>query len=126
MKISIKNLGYSYSVFNDEKNAIKDVSLEINSNKRIAIVGHTGSGKSTLLKLIKGLLKNQTGEINIDGKIEDIGYIFQYPEHQIFETTIFKDVSFGLKKLKLSEKDLTERVEKALQLVGLNKDYLHR
>jgi len=85
MKISIKNLCYSYSGFNDEKNAIKDVSLEINSNKRIAIVGHTGSGKSTLLKLI-----------------------------------------FGLKKLKLSEKDLTERVEKALQLVGLNKDYLHR
>ena len=102
MKISIKNLSYSYFGFNDEKNAIKDVSLEINSNKRIAIVGHTGSGKSTLLKLIKGLLKNQTGEINIDGKIEDIGYIFQYPEHQIFETTIFKDVSFGLKKLKLS------------------------
>ena len=126
MKISIKNLCYSYSVFNDEKNAIKDVSLEINSNKRIAIVGHTGSGKSTLLKLIKGLLKNQTGEISIDGKIEDIGYIFQYPEHQIFETTIFKDVAFGLKKLKLSEKDLTERVEKALQLVGLDKDYLHR
>ncbi|MBF1201705.1 MAG: ATP-binding cassette domain-containing protein, partial [Fusobacterium periodonticum] len=126
MKISIKNLCYSYSVFNDEKNAIKDVSLEINSNKRIAIVGHTGSGKSTLLKLIKGLLKNQTGEISIDGKIEDIGYIFQYPEHQIFETTIFKDVAFGLKKLKLSEKDLTERVEKSLQLVGLNKDYLHR
>jgi len=126
MKISIKNLSYSYSVFNDEKNAIKDVSLEINSNKRIAIVGHTGSGKSTLLKLIKGLLKNQTGEISIDGKLEDIGYIFQYPEHQIFETTIFKDIAFGLKKLKLSEKDLTERVEKALQLVGLDKDYLHR
>lgn len=125
MKISIKNLDYSYFGFNDEKNAIKDVSLEINSNKRIAIVGHTGSGKSTLLKLIKGLLKNQTGEISIDGKIEDIGYIFQYPEHQIFETTIFKDVSFGLEKLKLSEKDLTERVEKALQLVGLDKDYLH-
>lgn len=126
MKISIKNLCYSYSVFNDEKNAIKDINLEINSNKRIAIVGHTGSGKSTLLKLIKGLLKNQTGEISIDGKIEDIGYIFQYPEHQIFETTIFKDVAFGLKKLKLNEKDLTERVEKALQLVGLDKDYLHR
>ena len=125
MKISIKNLSYSYSGFNDEKNAIKDINLEINSNKRIAIVGHTGSGKSTLLKLIKGLLKHQTGEISIDGKTEDIGYIFQYPEHQIFETTIFKDVAFGLKKLKLSEKDLTERVEKALQLVGLDKDYLH-
>ena len=78
------------------------------------------------MKLIKGLLKNQIGEISIDGKIEDIGYIFQYPEHQIFETTIFKDVAFGLKKLKLSEKDLTERVEKALHLVGLGKDYLHR
>ena len=125
MKISIKNLSYSYSVFNDEKNALKDVSLEISSNKRIAIVGHTGSGKSTLLKLIKGLLKNQTGEIHIDGKIEDIGYIFQYPEHQIFETTIFKDISYGLKKLKLNEKEILERVEKVLELVGLDKDYLH-
>ena len=125
MKISIKNLDYSYSGFNDEKNAIKDINLEINSNKRIAIVGHTGSGKSTLLKLIKGLLKKQMGEINIDGNIEDIGYIFQYPEHQIFETTIFKDIFYGLKKLKLNEKEIFERVEKILELVGLDKDYLH-
>ena len=125
MKISIKNLSYSYSGFNDEKNAIKDINLEINSNKRIALVGHTGSGKSTLLKLIKGLLKHQTGEIHIDGRIEDIGYIFQYPEHQIFEITIFKDITFGLRNLKLNEKDLTERVEKILQLVGLDKNYLH-
>jgi len=125
MKISIKNLSYSYSGFNDEKNAIKNINLEINSNKRIALVGHTGSGKSTLLKLIKGLLKHQTGEIHIDGRIEDIGYIFQYPEHQIFEITIFKDITFGLRNLKLNEKDLTERVEKILQLVGLDKNYLH-
>ena len=126
MKISLKNVGYEYPTFENNKNGIYNVSLEIDSHKRIAIVGHTGSGKSTLLKLIKGLLKKQTGEININGKIEDIGYIFQYPEHQIFETTIFKDVAFGLKKLKLSEKDLIERVEKVLQLVGLDKDYLHR
>jgi len=86
MKISIKNLCYSYSGFNDEKNAIKDVSLEISSNKRIAIVGHTGSGKSTLLKLIKGLLKNQTGEISIDGKIEDIGYILYKHLNQLEQT----------------------------------------
>ena len=89
MKISIKNLGYSYSDFNDEKNAIKDVSLEINSNKRIAIVGHTGSGKSTLLKLIKGLLKHQTGEIHIDGKIEDIGYIFQIVQKVLYDIELF-------------------------------------
>ena len=125
MKISIKNLSYSYYSYEDEKNAIKDINLEINSNKRIALVGHTGSGKSTLLKLIKGLLKHQTGKIDIDGRIEDIGYIFQYPEHQIFETTIFQDITFGLRNLKLNEKDLTERVEKILQLVGLDKDYLH-
>ena len=81
---------------------------------------------STLLKLIKGLLKNQTGEIHIDGKLEDIGYIFQYPEHQIFETTIFKDVSFGLKKLKLSEKDLTERVEKDRKSTRLNSSHITR
>jgi len=125
MKISLKNVGYEYPTFENNKNGIYDVSLEIDSHKRIAIVGHTGSGKSTLLKLIKGLLKKQTGEIKIDGNIEDIGYIFQYPEHQIFETTIFKDISYGLKKLKLNEKEVFERVEKILELVGLDKDYLH-
>ena len=124
-KIFEDNVGYEYPTFENNKNGIYDVSLEIDSHKRIAIVGHTGSGKSTLLKLIKGLLKKQTGEINIDGKIEDIGYIFQYPEHQIFETTIFKDISYGLKKLKLNEKEILERVEKVLELVGLDKDYLY-
>ena len=125
MKISLKNVGYEYPTFENNKNGIYDISLEIKSHKRIGIVGHTGSGKSTLLKLIKGLLKKQTGEINIDGKIKDIGYIFQYPEHQIFETTIFKDISYGLKKLKLNEKEILERVKKVMELVGLNKDYLH-
>ena len=120
MKISLKNVGYEYPTFENNKNGIYDVSLEIDSHKRIAIVGHTGSGKSTLLKLIKGLLKKQTGEINIDGKIEDIGYIFQYPEHQIFETTIFKDISYGLKKLKLNEKEILERVEDYLYHSTLN------
>lgn len=125
MKISLKNVGYEYPTFENNKNGIYYVSLEIDSHKRIAIVGHTGSGKSTLLKLIKGLLKKQTGEINIDGKIEDIGYIFQYPEHQIFETTIFKDISYGLKKLKLNEKEILLKVENVLNLVGLDKNYLH-
>ncbi|MDC7954235.1 ATP-binding cassette domain-containing protein [Fusobacterium simiae] len=126
MKILLKNVGYEYPTFENNKNGIQNISLEINSHKRIGIVGHTGSGKSTLLKLIKGLLKKQTGEINIEGKIEDIGYIFQYPEHQIFETTIFKDISYGLKKLKLNEKEILKRVEKVMELVGLNRDYLHR
>jgi len=125
MKISLKNVGYEYPTFENNKNGIYYVSLEIDSHKRIAIVGHTGSGKSTLLKLIKGLLKKQRGEINIDGKIEDIGYIFQYPEHQIFETTIFKDISYGLKKLKLNEKEILLKVENVLNLVGLDKNYLH-
>lgn len=125
MKISLKNVGYEYPIFENNKNGVYDVSLEIDSHKRIAIVGHTGSGKSTLLKLIKGLLKKQSGEINIEGKIENIGYIFQYPEHQIFETTIFKDIAYGLKKLKLNEKEILEKVENILNLVGLDKDYLH-
>ena len=64
MKISLKNIGYKYPTFENDKNGIYDVSLEIDNHKRIAIVGHTGSGKSTLLKLIKGLLKKQTGEIS--------------------------------------------------------------
>lgn len=126
MKISLKNVGYEYPTFESNKNGIYNVSLEINSHKRIGIIGHTGSGKSTLLKLIKGLLKNQTGKINIDGNIEDIGYIFQYPEHQIFETTIFKDISYGIKKLNLNEEEVLKRVEKVMELVGLDNSDIHR
>jgi len=88
MKISLKNVGYEYPTFENNRNGIYDVSLEIDSHKRIAIVGHTGSGKSTLLKLIKGLLKKQTGEINIDGKIEDIGYIFHLDKDYLHHSTL--------------------------------------
>ena len=122
MKISLKNVGYEYLTFENNKNGIYNVSLEIASHKRIAIAGHTGSGKSTLLKLIKGLLKKQMGEINIDGNIEDIGYIFQYPEHQIFETTIFKDIFYGLKKLKLNEKEILKLMK---ELNSQGKTILH-
>ena len=89
MKISLKNVGYEYPTFENNKNGIYDVSLEIDSHKRIAIVGHTGSGKSTLLKLIKGLLKKQIGKINIDGRIEDIGYIFQIIQKVLYDIIIF-------------------------------------
>ena len=89
MKISLKNVGYEYPTFENNKNGIYNVSLEIASHKRIAIVGHTGSGKSTLLKLIKGLLKKQMGEINIDGNIEDIGYIFQISQKGLYSIVTF-------------------------------------
>ena len=123
MKISLKNVGYEYLTFENNKNGIYDVSLEIDSHKRIAIVGHTGSGKSTLLKLIKGLLKKQRGQINIDGKIEDIGYIFQYPEHQLFEIDVLSDVCFGPLNQGLSKEEAIERAKSALTLVGLDESF---
>ena len=89
MKISIKNLSYSYSGFNDERNALKDISLEISSNKRIAIVGHTGSGKSTLLKLIKGLLKNLWILEELILNFLKNHYIFQIAQKVLYDIDLF-------------------------------------
>ena len=134
MKISIKNLGYSYSVFNDEKNALKDVSLEINSNKRIAIVGHTGSGKSTLLNMLAGLEKPTKGEIIINGKHleklkenqlvafrrNNVGFIFQ--SYNLLPTmNALDNVALPLVFRGVDVKKRIEIAKKYLTLVGLEK-----
>lgn len=133
MSIKIENLTHIYmpnSPF--EKKALDDVSLEINDGEFLALIGHTGSGKSTLVQHINGLLKPSSGKIlvdDIDITSKDIklslirkkvGLVFQYPEYQLFEETIEKDIAFGPKNLKLDEKEIENRVKRAMKMVGLD------
>lgn len=133
MSIKVENLKYIYNPgMPGETTALNDVSFEINSGEIIGIIGHTGSGKSTLLQHLNGLLKPTSGEIYIDGdcitdgstKLVDIrkkvGLVFQYPEYQLFEETVAKDVAFGPKNLGIKEEELDKRVREAVTLVGLD------
>lgn len=115
-----------------EKLALNDVSLEIKSGEFVAIIGHTGSGKSTLIQTINGLIKPDKGRIFIDDieitkknvKLSDIrkrvGLVFQYPEYQLFEETVEKDVAFGPRNLGLEEVEINLRVKRAIETVGLS------
>lgn len=133
MSIKTENLNYIYSPGTPfSKHAIKDVSLEIPKGKFVALIGHTGSGKSTLIQHFNGLIKPTSGKVFIDGEEitkegmnltkvrKKVGLVFQYPEYQLFEETIEKDVAFGPKNLGLSEEEIANRVKKAINLVGLN------
>lgn len=133
MIIEIKNLSYIYNPGTPfEKKALDDVSLGIEEGEFIGLIGHTGSGKSTLVQHLNGLMKPTSGEIVIDGnslsdkstKLKNIrqkvGLVFQYPEHQLFEETIYKDIAFGPKNLGLSQEEVDERVRHAMELVGLD------
>ncbi|WP_368489069.1 energy-coupling factor transporter ATPase [Clostridium sp. BJN0013] len=132
MSIKIENLTHIYmknSPF--EKKALDDVNIEIKDGEFVALIGHTGSGKSTLIQHINGLLKPDSGKIIVDGvditekKInlsfirKKIGLVFQYPEYQLFEETIEKDIAFGPKNLGLSDDDINNRVKRAMNIVGL-------
>lgn len=132
MSIKIENLVHVYmpkSPF--EKVALDKVNIEINTGEFVALIGHTGSGKSTLIQHMNGLLKPTEGKIIIDGeditepkfKLSDIrkkvGLVFQYPEYQLFEETIEKDIEFGPRNLGLDEEEITRRVKKAMKMVGL-------
>ncbi|MCC8069255.1 MAG: energy-coupling factor transporter ATPase [Ruminococcus sp.] len=116
--IKTQDLTYTYSIGTPfEKTAIDKVNIEINQGEIVGVIGHTGSGKSTLIQHFNGLLRQTSGEIFIDGENiwEDkknirnvrfkVGLVFQYPEYQIFEDTVFKDISFGLKNMGLSKED---------------------
>ncbi len=133
MSISVRNLNYIYNPgMPGETVALSDVSFDVADGTILGIIGHTGSGKSTLLQHLNGLIKPTSGEIFIDGecitdgkaKMTDIrrkvGLVFQYPEYQLFEETVRKDVAFGPKNLGLSEEEQEERVKKAIGLVGLD------
>lgn len=133
MSIKIENLVHVYmpkSPF--EKVALDNVNIEINNSEFVALIGHTGSGKSTLIQHMNGLLKPTSGRIIVDGeditkpgvKLTDIrkkvGLVFQYPEYQLFEETIEKDIEYGPRNLGLEQDEITRRVKNAMKMVGLD------
>lgn len=135
MSIQVKNLTHIYSKgMPDEQLALDDVSFEIADGEKVAVIGHTGSGKSTLMQHLNGIIKPSSGSIIIgDTDITDpktvmkdvrrrVGLVFQYPEYQLFEETVAKDIAFGPKNLGLSEGEIDERVREAIKLVGLDYD----
>ena len=136
MSIVVKDLAFTYSVGTPyEKKAISNINLTINEGDFLGIVGHTGSGKSTFIQHLNGLIKVQEGEIEVfDIKLtnakkpkpdyrklrSNVGMVFQYPEYQLFEDTVYKDVAFGPKNLGLDEAEIDKRVKEAIELVGLD------
>ena len=133
MAIYIDHLNYRYSEGTAyEKHALKDVCLEIPDGQFIGLIGHTGSGKSTLIQHLNGLIQPTSGSIYFNGRDiwdEDfsrkelrtkVGLVFQYPEHQLFETTVVKDVEFGPKNMKLPQLEVNLRTFEAIKLVGLS------
>lgn len=137
MSIIVDHLNYIYSPGSAyEKQALKDVNLAINDGEFIGLIGHTGSGKSTLIQHLNGLMKATGGAIYYNG--EDIyskdynmktlrskvGLVFQYPEHQLFETTVYKDVCYGPKNLGLESLEVDLRVYEALKMVGIPDEML--
>lgn len=137
--LEVKNLSYVYNEGTPVKHdALKNVNIEIEKGDIIGIMGHTGSGKSTLVQHLNGLIKPTSGEILLNGKniwkdfknIKDVrfkvGLVFQYPEYQLFEETVYKDIAFGPKNMGLSEMEVQERVLEAAEIVGLDKEYFEK
>lgn len=135
MSIIVRHLTHIYSKgLPGETVALDDVSFEIASGECIGIIGHTGSGKSTLLQHMNGLLKPHSGEIIIsdmnigDGSVKkvdiskNVGLVFQYPEYQLFEETVAKDVAFGPRNLGVSEDEISSIVRESIELLGLDYD----
>lgn len=139
MAIEIAGLNYIYmegSPF--EKHALKDITLTIDDGEFVGIIGHTGSGKSTLVQHLNGLLEPNSGTIKIGDMVitekntdmkklrQKVGLVFQYPEHQLFEETVYKDISYGPKNMGLSQEEIDERVREAMNYVGLSEKYMNR
>ena len=135
MSIEVKNLTHTYSAGGAlQQTAIRDVNMVIEEGEFVAIVGHTGSGKSTLVQHLNGLLKPTSGQVLVDGEDmngegvnkrlirQKVGMVFQYPEYQLFEETVAKDIAFGPKNQGLSEEEIDRRVRKAMARVQLDYD----
>jgi energy-coupling factor transport system ATP-binding protein len=133
MSIVLKNVSYVYMPGTPyERAAVRDVSLTVAPGEFVGIIGHTGSGKSTLVQHMNGLLRPTKGVVEVDGvdlaargeaaKLarRKVGMVFQYPEHQLFEETVFDDVAFGPRNLGLAADEVEERVRTALDFVGLD------
>lgn len=135
MPICVREVSFVYGKGNAfEKKALDQVSLTIDKGEFIGIIGHTGSGKSTLIQHLNGLLHPTEGKVTIDGidlaaktkeaaaKRHSVGMVFQYPEHQLFEETVAKDIAFGPLNLGLSEEETGKRVKSAMKFAGLDYD----
>ncbi len=139
MILKCENLTHIYGVGTPfQKTAINNINLEIQKGEFVGVIGHTGSGKSTLLQHLNGLLKPESGRVFVDGldiweKPENarkarfmVGLVFQYPEYQLFEETVYKDIAFGPKNMGLDEKEIDKRVKEAIDFVGLTKEFLEK
>ena len=141
MYIEVKDLTQIYMPKTPfEKTALDRVSFSIQQGEFIGLIGHTGSGKSTLIQHLNGLLRPYDGTVSIEGVDffntkdknilkgirQKVGLVFQYPEHQLFEMTIFKEISFGPRNLGLTEEEIYQRVRRAMQRVGLDESFDHK
>lgn len=137
--LETQELTYTYSAGTPfEKTAVDHVSLKIEEGQMVGVMGHTGSGKSTLIQHFNGLLQPTSGKVLLDGKdiwadknkIRDVrfqvGLVFQYPEYQIFEETVFKDIAFGPKNMGLDEAEIKRRVLETAHDIGLPEEFMER
>ena len=135
--LEVKALSHIYSAGTPfEHRALDNVSFRVNRGEFIGVIGHTGSGKSTLIQHLNGLLKPTSGEVLLDGKSIwtdkkttrqarfRVGLVFQYPEYQLFEETVYKDIAFGPKNMGLSQEEIDRRVREAAGFVGLTEKQL--
>lgn len=133
MSIIIEGVYYTYQPKTPyETHALNDINLQINEGEFVGLIGHTGSGKSTLVQHLNGLIKPTQGKVLVDDKNitqkgtklkeirQKVGLVFQYPEHQLFEETVFEDIAFGPKNLGLSAQQIDKRVKKAMSMVKLD------
>ena len=136
--LRVENLTHTYGEGTPfRRSAVKNMDLTIYRGEFLGLIGHTGSGKSTLIQHLNGLLKPTEGRILLGGrdiwkeeKIRDVrfrvGLVFQYPEHQLFEETVYRDIAFGPKNMGLSEEEIDQRVRAAARFVGLDEETLQK
>ncbi len=137
--LETRNLTYKYGVGTPfEKTAVEDVSIQIERGEFLGVIGHTGSGKSTLIQMLNGLIRPTSGQVLLEGKdiwaepkkIRDVrfkvGMVFQYPEYQLFEETVLKDIMFGPKNMGLSDAQAQARAEEAAAFTGLKPELLEK
>jgi len=139
MQIEVENLSYIYSEGTAfEKRALAGVNFKIDKGEFVGLIGQTGSGKSTLIQQLNALLTPSTGTVLLDGRNihadkanlksvrQRVGLVFQYPEHQLFEATVFKDVAFGPENMGISPDETDGRVRDALRIVGIDEEYFEK
>lgn len=137
MALKVEHVFYTYQKKTPfEKGALLDVSVDIPAGSFVGIIGHTGCGKSTLVQHLNGLLMPESGTVSVDGEIlteknrgvlrKKVGLVFQYPEYQLFEETVAKDIAYGLRKESLSEEEKLARVLEAMDTVGLDRTLADR